>query len=102
VSLLPCVYCGKEPANLFRRKFQVDGKYRYVPEMDFHYSGIDRVDSAKGYIHGNLVPCCWECNRIKRAMSLEDFLGLIGRIQNHNPSIAGVLQLAASLFDSIS
>lgn len=28
-------------------------------------SGIDRVDSALGYIEGNCVPCCSVCNRMK-------------------------------------
>jgi len=28
-------------------------------------AGIDRKDSSKGYTLKNVVPCCWECNRIK-------------------------------------
>lgn len=27
--------------------------------------GLDRIDNAKGYIVGNIVPCCGNCNRIK-------------------------------------
>lgn len=26
---------------------------------------LDRKDNNKGYIFDNLVPCCWECNRLK-------------------------------------
>lgn len=40
-----CHYCG--------------GKYGY-------HNGVDRVDSALGYIPGNYVPCCWVCNSAKR------------------------------------
>ena len=98
VSLLPCVYCGKEPDNLLRMKYSFDGVRDYSPEMDIHYSGLDRIDSEKGYIHGNVVPCCWECNKIKSALPLDVFLALIARIQKHNPSVEGVLYQAATLF----
>ena len=33
-----------------------------LPEIG---SGVDRKDSAKGYILGNVVPCCTVCNQIK-------------------------------------
>lgn len=28
-------------------------------------SGVDRQDNSKGYISGNIVPCCASCNSIK-------------------------------------
>lgn len=40
----------------------------YYCEATLHsYTGpsVDRVDSAFGYIRGNLVPCCPECNNVK-------------------------------------
>lgn len=33
-----------------------------LPEVGY---GLDRIDSAKGYVQGNVVPCCTSCNRIK-------------------------------------
>lgn len=36
--------------------------------------GLDRVDSAVGYIFSNLVPCCWVCNRMKGEMSTAAFI----------------------------
>ena len=102
LSLSHCVYCGKEPSNLFRRKYQIDGKNSYDPEMEFRYSGIDRIDSAKGYVLGNVLSCCWECNRIKRALPLDVFLALIARIQKHNPSVDRVQEMAATLLDDPS
>lgn len=100
LSLLPCVYCGKEPSNLLRRKYQADGEYNYevAPEMALRYSGIDRLDSTKGYIHGNVVPCCWDCNKIKGALPLDEFLGLIARIHAHNPTVVKIHELAERLF----
>lgn len=56
----PCVYCGAEKAN-----------------------GIDRVDSSKGYIQDNVVPCCSICNWMKNALSVEDFYSHIDKVYNH-------------------
>ncbi len=36
--------------------------------------GIDRVNGSKGYVKGNMVPCCPVCNYMKRTLSLEAFL----------------------------
>lgn len=102
VSLLPCVYCGKEPSNLLRRKYVVDGVLDYAPEMEIRYSGLDRIDSEKGYILGNVVPCCWQCNKIKSALPLDEFLALVDRIQRHGPTVEAVQSLAVSLFDSMT
>lgn len=27
--------------------------------------GLDRIDDLKGYVQGNVLPCCGECNRIR-------------------------------------
>lgn len=53
----PCVYCGvlTHPENLKAN------------------NGIDRVDNNKGYIRGNVVSACWDCNRMKHALELKKF-----------------------------
>ena len=56
----PCVYCGAEKAN-----------------------GIDRIDSSKGYIQENVVPCCSICNWMKNALPVEQFYDHIDKIYNH-------------------
>ena len=57
----PCYYCGKEKSD-----------------------GIDRLDSTKGYIHNNCVPCCSICNKMKNHFSLDTFLNHIDKIyMNH-------------------
>jgi len=101
VSQLPCAYCGKGPSNVHRLKYKVDGAYRrgVDPSMEIRYSGMDRVDSTKGYIHGNVVPCCGECNAMKSRLPLDEFLALIERIRSHNPTSTGVRELAAALFE---
>lgn len=46
-------------------------------------SGLDRVDSSKGYIEGNCVPCCYRCNVMKADLSLEDFYSHIESILDY-------------------
>lgn len=37
-------------------------------------SGLDRIDNEKGYVAGNVNPCCASCNRRRsKSMSAEDF-----------------------------
>jgi hypothetical protein len=52
----PCKYCGQEA------------------------KGVDRVDNNKGYLIGNMVPCCWVCNKMKIDHSKEDFIAQCKRI----------------------
>lgn len=70
----PCHYCGLPPSNNKVTK-NCSG---------FLYSGIDRIDSAKGYEKGNIVPCCAICNRAKRDMPEEEFLRWIERAYKHS------------------
>jgi hypothetical protein len=67
-----CHYCGANPSQVVERLTRFNGHYVY--------NGIDRVDSTKGYIEDNCVPCCKACNWMKNKMTREAFLGHIGRI----------------------
>ncbi len=102
ISLMDCAYCGKKPSNIRRVKYKVDGVYkrRSNPSLEIRYSGIDRIDSTKGYVLGNMVPCCFECNGVKSKLPLDDFIALIRRIHSHNPTASGIRSLAATLFHS--
>jgi hypothetical protein len=46
--------------------------------------GIDRIDSTKGYIDGNMVSCCSRCNLMKNTSDLTDFIDKVNKIVNHN------------------
>lgn len=63
----PCFYCGVKP---YRTRSHPQSRLY----GDFTYNGIDRVDNRKGYITGNVVACCPECNYAKHTMPVEDFL----------------------------
>jgi len=47
---------------------------------------FDRLKNSIGYVESNCVPCCWDCNRMKHAMSIENFLKHCKRIVNNNSS----------------
>lgn len=69
-----CFYCNKEPSNtLYTTKNE-----------EIKYSGIDRIDSSKGYTIDNVVSCCIYCNQAKMAMSQEDFLSWIEKVYNYS------------------
>lgn len=69
-----CDYCGDPAGNLKKTKNFREG---------FPHNGIDRIDSARAYEEGNVVPCCGACNRAKGAMSREAFVALASRIADH-------------------
>lgn len=62
-----CYYCGSPPNNF--AKMSTDSK-----NGSSFYSGIDRINSKRGYIPGNVRPCCWDCNRMKGSMKEKDFI----------------------------
>ncbi len=69
----PCVFCGDNGTSTMNTR-----------RGRFNYTGVDRIDSDKGYILGNVQPCCWTCNRAKSNMSQDDFLAWVSRLIAHN------------------
>ena len=70
-----CSYCGEPPSNN-----QAVSYYRGDASDRFSFTGIDRVDPAKGYIPDNCRSACWACNNAKGVRSLEDFLEHVQRV----------------------
>jgi hypothetical protein len=66
-----CFYCGKEPKCNY---FKIDRENIEKQNCYNFYSSIDRVDNNKGYIYGNVVPSCDDCNRIKKDFDYDIFL----------------------------
>lgn len=64
VIVLPCIYCGSQNKNISRNR----GKNGI-----FRYTGIDRIKNNKGYISGNIAPCCKTCNIAKHSMTIKEF-----------------------------
>lgn len=65
----PCHYCDSLPSNIRRKD-----------KHTFYYNGIDRIDSSKGYLLDNVLPCCWVCNRAKGDMPYAEFIRWIDRL----------------------
>jgi hypothetical protein len=65
-----CYYCGEEPSKI--RKITSNGEYVF--------NGIDRMISEDSYRIGNVVSCCWNCNRLKGDMKLNFFLSHMQKI----------------------
>ena len=55
----PCVYCGIEAG------------------------GLDRVKNNLGYRIDNVIPCCAQCNYMKKNLSLENFIASVCRVHDH-------------------
>lgn len=52
-----CFYCNAPPSN--------ELKTSRTKKIKMKYSGIDRIDPKKGYVSGNVRPCCIDCNAAK-------------------------------------
>jgi hypothetical protein len=73
---LPCHYCGSSPSNTWANYADTF----LCKSVNFAYSGVDRVDSTKGYMKDNVVPCCAICNRAKSDLPLEQFQVWVQRL----------------------
>lgn len=71
-----CHYCNNPPSRFI--KHTRDVAWTKVP-----VNGIDRMDNTKGYIQGNCLPCCSECNYFKSNMPYEKFIDLVKRISTN-------------------
>lgn len=70
-----CHYCSSGPSNVMHYKRSETNTETYI------YNGIDRIDSAMGYVEGNVVAACSICNRAKGALPYDEFMSWIGRIK---------------------
>lgn len=52
--------------------------------------GLDRFDNGKGYVRGNVVPCCAGCNSMKSVMTAEEFFERCKRIVTNMTANAGI------------
>jgi len=69
-----CHYCGIPPTKVRTNKARKISK---------PLNGIDRVDSSKGYVEGNVVPCCTDCNVAKLDHTVGEFTEWVNRIHKH-------------------
>jgi hypothetical protein len=85
-----CHYCGIEPNTTFNCFLNKKGENRsktrginptqYAQAAWIIYNGIDRKNNANGYSRNNVVPCCSDCNYMKKAKSYKEFIEWLDRI----------------------
>lgn len=69
---MSCWYCGCKPNQVKSTSYET-----------VRVHGVDRFVNDKGYVPGNVVPCCWECNRLKGDRDGCMFLSRILKIVKH-------------------
>lgn len=77
-----CFYCGTQPSRRVIREEYIYKKNKKKSEF-IYVNGVDRIDSSKGYIKGNVRSCCSSCNIAKNSLSEDKFRKLIIDIYNH-------------------
>jgi hypothetical protein len=77
LSQMSCSYCGSQPSNCFH------SVRSELPEHNFTYSGLDRLDPKSSHSVDNVVPCCIICNTMKNDRTLTDFNNWLTAINNH-------------------
>lgn len=72
-----CFYCGEKPHKIANahKKFYFGA---------VKHNGIDRINSQRGYVIGNVVSCCLYCNFAKNDLSLKNFLKHIKKMYKYN------------------
>jgi hypothetical protein len=81
ISLEKCYYCGLEPSNFATDR---NSKGKKTSNTIIKYNGIDRIDSTRGYLTGNVVACCKYCNTAKNTMTQKEFKQFIKRVYEYN------------------
>jgi hypothetical protein len=61
------------PYELSKEDFNtlIKGDCKYCKRAPSPYFGIDRIVPSKGYVIGNVVPCCWDCNVDKHKFDID-------------------------------
>lgn len=80
----PCFYCGGIDARVHDKNPSRTPGVVSKRNCEITMNGVDRLASNIGYKISNCVSCCWQCNRMKGALPVEDFLARCRKITAHN------------------
>jgi hypothetical protein len=75
-----CAYCGASPSR--KKSYTGARRVKYTATnsyAEYLFNGLDRVNNDIGYIEGNVVPCCHQCNLAKHQHTVEDFIAWVLR-----------------------
>jgi len=80
LSLSNCFYCGSPPKKVLLDKDKSGG---LISNSKLYHNGIDKIDPSIGFVIGNMLPCCFPCNRSKSNLSVFDFIEHCKKISSH-------------------
>lgn len=83
MSKMDCTYCGSEPCTTVNALTGMSLSTEKQNLGWITYNGVDRIDSTKGYIDGNMTTCCKKCNRLKSNSSEEEFFNWVSKCYHH-------------------
>jgi len=89
----PCYYCGFMGRDWGAKWYQ-EKLRRIATRQTKHHddstknisligNGIDRIDNKQGYKMENCVPCCQNCNWMKKSLTEQEFLNHIKQIATY-------------------
>ena len=97
--LQTCHYCGSAPNNfkkLYKKGLSPEGELR----SHLFVNGIDRIDSTKGYVLGNVVPCCRTCNVAKHDLPFDKFATWVSMLISHQAETQSIAKLAEQIAET--
>lgn len=77
--------------NICGDKLRFVKSFHQAPENQ--NASLDRIDSSKGYIKGNLQWLCWSCNHHKNDTPHDDFIQMCRNVYWNNPGPSTVIKL---------
>ena len=79
-----CVYCGVDSSLIVEDRRCFTKSKGLVSDTIIKINGVDRIDSNKGYVKNNVVPCCKYCNTAKNTMTKQEFINWIKKVYDYN------------------
>lgn len=67
-----CFYTGMPPSCIIKSN-----------NGDYLYNGLDRIDSKRGYVVDNIVPCNKKINKMKMVLNTDEFIELCCMVANY-------------------
>lgn len=74
ITKMNCYYCNTAPSKSLKNP---------VLNGEYVYNGIDRKNNKEGYTAENSLPCCHDCNFLKRDIEYQEFITLVKKISEH-------------------
>lgn len=77
-----CFWCNSFPPlkQMNRTNENKHWSAEWKSKLKLHAHGVDRIDNNKGYLLSNVVTCCKQCNLMKHAYSVSQFLSQVEKI----------------------